>query len=85
MLSDVVVCGPASVCLTKPAVLRLPHCAHDVDHQWSFTVIFHPLPVNGMSDVADTWRVCHTLLFTLKFQFFCSILNIVFVYNTNIR
>jgi len=63
MLSDIVVCGPTSVCLTKPAILSLPHCADSIDHQWSLTVIYCPLQANGIT--ADSWRVCHELVFKL--------------------
>jgi len=62
MLSDIVVCGPASVCLAKPAVLSLPHCADSVDHQWSLTVIYHPLRTNQITAVTDAWRVSHALV-----------------------
>jgi len=64
MLSDIVVCGPASMCLAKPAVLSLSHCADSIDHSWSLTVIYRPLQ---SSDVTDTWRVCRVLAFTFTF------------------
>jgi len=57
MLSDIVVCGPASLCLTKPAILSLPHCADNIDRDWSLTVIYRPLLANDVA--ASNWRVCH--------------------------
>jgi len=61
MLSDIVVCGPASLCLTKPAILSLPHCADNIDSDWSLTVIYRPLQANDVA--AGTWRVWHVLIF----------------------
>jgi len=58
MLSDIVVCGPASLCLVKPAVLSLPHCADYTDLHWSLTVVYNPTQTSQMNDTAATWRVC---------------------------
>jgi len=62
MLSDIVVCGPASLSLAKPAVLSLSHCADNIDHQWSLTVIYHPIQASDVTTTAATWRVCHVHL-----------------------
>jgi len=58
MLSDIVACGPASVCLSKPVILSLPHCAADsIDRHWSLIVVHHP--IEASDTIAATWRVGH--------------------------
>ena len=70
MLSDVVVCGPASVCLVKPAVLSLSHCADNIDHHWSLTVIYRPLQASDVTASAVTWQAGNVLCFFLKYTYF---------------
>ena len=56
-LSPIVHCGPSDVPMVKPAILRIPHCAEDLE-QWRISLFYSDAHIQ---DPEPTWKKVVTI------------------------